>query len=182
VSSLRLLLATRTYKAAIIYIGEAVGLDCRQPKGWALCWGIAPRPARRAHGLSKTHGWVSEKGAGLNGLGRSRPVKQRGCARLSADPSSTRRALPKYRGRRREAGATSPSANAMPPRGTELFRFLIFTVRQAGTVKLDPCLADAPCRRSGPAISKCERETRSPPFDFRRPVWRSHRRRSKSKT
>src|SRR6516225_9873445 len=49
---------------------------------------------------------------------------------------------------------SSPSANALPTRGTELFRFLIFTVRQAGTVKLDPCLADAPCHRPGPAISK----------------------------
>jgi hypothetical protein len=37
-------------------------------------------------------------------------------------------------------------------------------------VKLDPCLADAPCRRPGPAISKCERDARSPLFDFRRPV------------
>jgi len=27
---------------------------------------------------------------------------------------------------------------------------------EAGTVKLDPCPADAPCRRSGPAISKCD--------------------------
>ena len=27
---------------------------------------------------------------------------------------------------------------------------------EAGTVKLDPCPADAPCRLSGPAISKCD--------------------------
>src|SRR5262245_47144705 len=34
------------------------------------------------------------------------------------------RASKKYRGRRREAGAASPSANDVPRRDTEIFRFL----------------------------------------------------------
>ena len=37
-------------------------------------------------------------------------------------------------------------------------------------MKLEPCLADAPCRRPGPATSKCDRDVRSPLFDLRRPV------------
>ncbi len=48
-------------------------------------------------------------------------------------------------------------------------------------VKLDPCLADALCRRPGPAISKCDREcahrssTRAGPFDAVIDVVRSRR-------
>src|SRR5215467_5138955 len=83
------------------------------------------------HGLSKIHGGVSEKATRVNGRGQPRPVKT-ARPRTTVRPRPRGTHFPKYRGRRREAGATSPSAIALPRRGTEVFRFLIFTVRGAG--------------------------------------------------
>src|SRR6516225_419403 len=110
-----------------------------------------------------------DKGTRLNGRRQSQPLKT-ARVRTTVRPRPCGTHFPKYRGRRREAGATSPSANVVPRRGTEVFRFLIFTVPERGHVKLDPCLADAPCRLPGPATSKCDRAMRPPLFDLRRPV------------
>jgi len=65
------------------------------------------------------------------------------------DPRARGTHFPKYRGRRREAGATSPSANVMPRRGTEVFRFLIFTVRRAGTDEARPLSRRRPLSSTG---------------------------------
>ena len=117
----------------------------------------------------KFMGECLKKAPASTGEGNRGQSKRREPARLSG-LAHTARIFQKYRGRRREAGATNPSANVVPRRGTEVFRFLIFTVPERGHVKLDPCLADAPCRLPGPATSKCDRAMRPPLFDLRRPV------------
>ena len=45
--------------------------------------------------------------------------------------------------------ATSPSANVVPRRGTEVFRFLIFTVRRAGTRETRPLSRRRPLSSTG---------------------------------
>jgi len=59
VPSLRLRLATRNYKAAIIISARLVGSDC----------GVKGRTTYR-----KFNGWVSQKGTRPSGRGQSRPV------------------------------------------------------------------------------------------------------------
>jgi hypothetical protein len=81
---------------------------------------------------------------------------QRGCARLSAVPSP--------RGVRFQ---NTEGVGERPGRRVRRQIFCRGEVRRSsvsssslsaerGQMKLDPCLADAPCRLSGPAISKCD--------------------------
>src|SRR5262249_37445864 len=59
---------------------------------------------------------LKEKGPRLNGRRQSRPLKT-ARVRTTVRPRPRGTHFPKYRGRRREAGATSPSANVVPRRG-----------------------------------------------------------------
>src|SRR6516162_3057430 len=65
-------------------------------------------------------------------------------------PALARHALLKNRGRRREAGAASPSANAMPWRGTEIFRSLyLHRPRRAETDEARPLSRRRPLSSTG---------------------------------
>src|SRR5215471_11554021 len=89
-----------------------------------------------------------EKGTRLNGRRQSRPLRT-ARVRTTVRPRPRGTHFPKYRGRRREAGGTSPSANVVPRRGTEVFRFLIFTVPEAGTREARPLSRRRPLSSTG---------------------------------
>ena len=89
-----------------------------------------------------------KKAPASTGEGNRGQSKRREPARLSG-LAHTARIFQKYRGRRREAGATNPSANVVPRRGTEVFRFLIFTVRRTGRREARPLSRRRPLSSTG---------------------------------
>src|SRR5262249_33720466 len=119
----------------------------------------------------KIHGRLSEKGTGLSGRRPRGQSRQRGHKRPAA-----RTDLCGMHFKNTQAVGERPGLRVrrqMVRRG-EVRRSSVPSIFTASAerrlMKLEPCLADAPCRRPGPATSKCDRNVRSPLFDLRRPV------------